>query len=158
MTRDVAPRLGANKPALIHSVFFPALQGAMTKMSASDNNSAIFLNDTPKQIKNKVLFKWIGIDCQPCSFICQFFATWKWENKWRLFCMFLLFAGEQACLLWWTSNCWRAPGKRGKLWCWYSVPVSHLLFRRWWKVGTDSKGRVGIPMVIFLCLLLSFAE
>lgn len=55
MTRDVAPRLGASKPALIHSVFFPALQGAMTKMSASDNNSAIFLNDTPKQIKNKVL-------------------------------------------------------------------------------------------------------
>lgn len=54
MTRDVAPRLGAHKPALIHSVFFPALQGAMTKMSASDNNSAIFLNDTPKQIKSKI--------------------------------------------------------------------------------------------------------
>ena len=57
MTRDVAPRLGFPKPALIHSVFLPALQGAMTKMSASDNNSAIFLNDTPKQIKNKVLAK-----------------------------------------------------------------------------------------------------
>eukprot|EP00795_Rhopilema_esculentum_P002898 gene2898-1136_t len=54
MTRDVAPRLGYHKPALIHSTFFPALQGAKTKMSASDPNSSIFLTDTPKQIKNKV--------------------------------------------------------------------------------------------------------
>lgn len=54
MTRDVAPRLGFTKPALIHSSFFPALQGAKTKMSASDMNSAIFLTDTPKQIKNKI--------------------------------------------------------------------------------------------------------
>lgn len=54
MTRDVAPRLGFPKPALIHSSFFPALQGAKTKMSASDVNSAVFLTDTPKQIKNKV--------------------------------------------------------------------------------------------------------
>lgn len=54
MTRDVSPRLGFPKPALIHSSFFPALQGAKTKMSASDMNSAVFLTDTPKQIKNKV--------------------------------------------------------------------------------------------------------
>ncbi|XP_049782576.1 tryptophan--tRNA ligase, cytoplasmic [Schistocerca cancellata] len=54
MTRDVAPRLGYNKPALLHSVFFPALQGAQTKMSASDSNTSIFLTDTPKMIKNKV--------------------------------------------------------------------------------------------------------
>uniref|UniRef100_A0A8D8SRY1 Tryptophan--tRNA ligase, cytoplasmic n=1 Tax=Cacopsylla melanoneura TaxID=428564 RepID=A0A8D8SRY1_9HEMI len=54
LTRDVAPKLGYVKPALIHSTFFPALQGANTKMSASDLNSAIFLSDTPKQIKNKV--------------------------------------------------------------------------------------------------------
>lgn len=54
MTRDVAPRLGYPKPALIHSTFFPALQGAQTKMSASDSNSAIFLTDTPKQIKSKI--------------------------------------------------------------------------------------------------------
>ncbi|XP_069682956.1 tryptophan--tRNA ligase, cytoplasmic isoform X2 [Periplaneta americana] len=54
MTRDVAPRLGYHKPALLHSSFFPALQGAQTKMSASDPNSSIFLTDTPKQIKNKV--------------------------------------------------------------------------------------------------------
>ena len=54
MTRDVAPRLGLVKPALLHSTFFPALQGAKTKMSSSDPNSSIFLTDTPKQIKNKV--------------------------------------------------------------------------------------------------------
>nr|XP_054758087.1 tryptophan--tRNA ligase, cytoplasmic-like [Lytechinus pictus] len=54
MTRDVAPRLGYPKPALLHSTFFPALQGAQTKMSASDPNSSIFLTDTPKQIKTKI--------------------------------------------------------------------------------------------------------
>lgn len=54
MTRDVAPKLNYLKPALLHSTFLPALQGAKTKMSASVCNSAIFLTDTPKQIKNKV--------------------------------------------------------------------------------------------------------
>jgi tryptophanyl-tRNA synthetase len=54
MTRDVAPKLGFPKPALLHSSFFPALQGPKTKMSASDTNTAIFLTDTAKQIKNKV--------------------------------------------------------------------------------------------------------
>lgn len=56
MTRDVAPRLGYIKPALIHSTFFPALQGAQMKMSASDGNSSIFLTDTPKILKAKVTF------------------------------------------------------------------------------------------------------
>lgn len=54
MTRDVAPRLGFLKPALLHSKFFPALQGFNTKMSASDSNSAIYVTDTPKQIKEKI--------------------------------------------------------------------------------------------------------
>lgn len=54
MTRDVAPRLGFHKPALLHSSFFPALQGAKSKMSASDANSSIFLTDTPKKIKDKI--------------------------------------------------------------------------------------------------------
>ncbi|XP_060805285.1 tryptophan--tRNA ligase, cytoplasmic [Amyelois transitella] len=54
MTRDVASRLKLPKPALIHSSFLPALQGAQHKMSASDPNASIFLNDTPKQIKNKI--------------------------------------------------------------------------------------------------------
>ncbi|GBM56984.1 Tryptophan--tRNA ligase, cytoplasmic [Araneus ventricosus] len=54
MTRDVAPRLGFCKPALLHSQFFPALQGSQTKMSASDPNSSIFLTDTANQIKKKI--------------------------------------------------------------------------------------------------------
>lgn len=54
MTRDIAPVLKCKKPALILSKFFPALQGAKSKMSASDANSSIFLTDTPKQIKNKI--------------------------------------------------------------------------------------------------------
>jgi len=56
MTRDVAMRLGDNflKPALIHSKFFPALQGIDKKMSSSDPLSAIFLIDSPKDIKRKI--------------------------------------------------------------------------------------------------------
>lgn len=54
MTRDVAPRLNYPKPALLHSVFFPALQGAQSKMSASDPTSSIFLTDTPEEIKDKI--------------------------------------------------------------------------------------------------------
>ena len=54
MTRDVAPRLGMKKPALIHAKFFPPLQGKGGKMSASNANSAVYMTDTPKQIKNKI--------------------------------------------------------------------------------------------------------
>ncbi|VEU23606.1 DEKNAAC104764 [Brettanomyces naardenensis] len=52
--RDVAEKLHFSKPALIHSRFFPALQGPTTKMSASNENTAIFMTDTPKQIKKKI--------------------------------------------------------------------------------------------------------
>ncbi|CAH1765465.1 15001_t:CDS:10, partial [Entrophospora sp. SA101] len=54
LTRDVAHKLKYPKPSLIHAKFFPALQGSQTKMSASDNNSAIFMTDTPNQIKSKI--------------------------------------------------------------------------------------------------------
>lgn len=54
LTRDVAPRLGYLKPALIHSKFFPALQGFQTKMGASNSTSAIFISDSAKTIKNKI--------------------------------------------------------------------------------------------------------
>jgi tryptophanyl-tRNA synthetase len=54
MTRDVAPRLNRQKPALIHSKFFPALQGDNTKMSSSVSESAIFLDDTAIKIKKKI--------------------------------------------------------------------------------------------------------
>ena len=54
LTRDVAHKLRYPKPSLLHAKFFPALQGPQTKMSASDVNSSIYMNDTPNQIKNKV--------------------------------------------------------------------------------------------------------
>src|SRR3984957_2312089 len=55
LTRDIANALGYLKPCLLHSKFFPALQGAHTKMNASDPNSAVFVTDTPAQISTKVL-------------------------------------------------------------------------------------------------------
>jgi tryptophanyl-tRNA synthetase len=54
MTRDAAPRLGYLKPALIHSTFIPALQGAQTKMSGSVAESSIYLTDSPQAIRDKV--------------------------------------------------------------------------------------------------------
>ncbi|KAK9842923.1 hypothetical protein WJX74_004478 [Apatococcus lobatus] len=54
MTRHVAPPMGYKKPAQLYSSFFPALQGESGKMSASDPTSAIFVTDTPKQIKTKI--------------------------------------------------------------------------------------------------------
>ncbi|RHZ49032.1 hypothetical protein Glove_535g53 [Diversispora epigaea] len=54
LTRDVAHKLKYPKPSLIHAKFFPALQGPQTKMSASEENSAIFMSDTKNQIKNKI--------------------------------------------------------------------------------------------------------
>jgi len=60
MTRDVAHKLVpkshplGGKPALFHSKFFPPLQGAQGKMSSSNDSSAIFLTDTPDQIKDKI--------------------------------------------------------------------------------------------------------
>ena len=54
MTRDVAQKLKYQKPASIYSTFFPALQGLKSKMSSSDPNSAIFVTDTPDQIKKKI--------------------------------------------------------------------------------------------------------
>ena len=52
MTRDVAPRMGCHKPALIHCKFFPPLQGRGGKMSGSLANTAIYVTDTAKQVRN----------------------------------------------------------------------------------------------------------
>ena len=54
LTRDVAARLKYPKPALLHSKFFPALQGSQSKMSASSTESSIFMTDTAKAIKDKI--------------------------------------------------------------------------------------------------------
>ena len=55
MTRDVAGRLGYRKPSLIHCRFLPGLQGAQSKMSASNASSSVFLTDTGSQIRSKVM-------------------------------------------------------------------------------------------------------
>ncbi|KAG2394122.1 hypothetical protein C9374_003886 [Naegleria lovaniensis] len=54
VTRDVARKLKWKTPSVIHSKFFPALQGASKKMSASSETSSIYLTDTPKQIEEKI--------------------------------------------------------------------------------------------------------
>lgn len=60
LTRDIAHKLVPShhplqgKPSLIHSKFFPPLQGAQGKMSSSDTNSAIFLTDSPEDIERKI--------------------------------------------------------------------------------------------------------
>jgi tryptophanyl-tRNA synthetase len=51
ISRDVAGRLGYNKPAILHAKFLPGIDG--TKMSKSKNN-AIFLNDDEKIIRKKI--------------------------------------------------------------------------------------------------------
>lgn len=50
------------KPALIHSKFFPGLQGPKGKMSASALNTAIFVTDTPKMIKKKVTASYLYLE------------------------------------------------------------------------------------------------
>ncbi|PLW16270.1 hypothetical protein PCANC_16842 [Puccinia coronata f. sp. avenae] len=54
LTRDVASRIKTAKPCLLLSKFFPALQGPTSKMSSSVDSSAIFMSDTPKQVKTKI--------------------------------------------------------------------------------------------------------
>jgi len=54
VTRDCAARLKYAKPSLIHARFLDALQGPGSKMSASKDESAIFMSDTQKKIKDKI--------------------------------------------------------------------------------------------------------
>jgi len=54
VARDVYPKLGYYKPAIIHSRFLPALQGAKGKMSSSHHNTAIFTTDSPKEVETKI--------------------------------------------------------------------------------------------------------
>lgn len=54
VARDVYPKLGYPKPAIIHSVFLPPLTGAKGKMSSSDANHAILTTDSPSEVKRKI--------------------------------------------------------------------------------------------------------
>jgi len=54
ITRDVAEKLGYYKPAAIHNMFLPGLEGPSGKMSASKSDTAIFSVDDPKEVERKV--------------------------------------------------------------------------------------------------------
>lgn len=59
ISRDVAEKLGYKKPTAIHCKFFPGLaEGG--KMSASIPDSAIFMVDTPKKARKKVMKAFTG--------------------------------------------------------------------------------------------------
>ena len=54
LTRDVAQKIGKQKPALIHNIMIPALQGPGGKMSASDDNGTVYTTDSPEVVKKKI--------------------------------------------------------------------------------------------------------
>ena len=54
LTRDVAPKIGKQKPALIHNIMIPGLEGPGGKMSASDERGTIYTTDAPNVVKNKI--------------------------------------------------------------------------------------------------------
>lgn len=54
VARDVIPKLGYNKPSSIISKFIPSLKGS-GKMSSSDINSGIYLDDSPKEVRKKLM-------------------------------------------------------------------------------------------------------
>jgi len=51
--RDLAPKFGLVKPAILHAFFIPGLKGG--KMSTTDPGSAIFLEDDPKTAGAKIM-------------------------------------------------------------------------------------------------------
>ena len=52
--RDIAESLGYHKAAAIHSKFLPPLTGIQDKMSSSKPETAIYLNDDDKTVRNKI--------------------------------------------------------------------------------------------------------
>ena len=54
VARDVYPKLGYLKPAVIHSMFLPPLEGVSGKMSSSNSNLAILTTDSPKEVETKI--------------------------------------------------------------------------------------------------------
>jgi tryptophanyl-tRNA synthetase len=60
VTRDILPKLGYYKPAAIHSMFLPGLQGPGTKMSSSEPNTAIYTTDAPEVARKKIMQAFSG--------------------------------------------------------------------------------------------------
>ena len=86
ITRDVAPKLGYPKPALIHNKLLPSLLGPGGKMSASIPESSIFTTDTETQARKKVMNAFTGgratveeqrrLGANP--YICSIFAQYNY--------------------------------------------------------------------------------
>ncbi|MFH1211433.1 MAG: tryptophan--tRNA ligase [Candidatus Woesearchaeota archaeon] len=54
VSRDVIPKLGFYKPAILHGCFLPPLGGIEGKMSSSEASTAILTTDDAKTVKNKI--------------------------------------------------------------------------------------------------------
>ncbi len=54
VARDVYPKLGHYKPAIIHGTFLPPLTGTEGKMSSSQENVAILTTDSPREVERKI--------------------------------------------------------------------------------------------------------
>ena len=55
ISRDVMPKLGYYKPAIMHNVFLPSLTGIDGKMSASSGQeTSIYTTDDPKTVEEKI--------------------------------------------------------------------------------------------------------
>lgn len=142
MTRDVAPRLGCPKPSLIFSTFFPALQGAKTKMSSSDPTSSIFLTDSQAQIKKKVqenylfcllfLFNWF--ESLSCTMVHVLFCGWavSFRNQYakkgaKTRCYFKPWYLGRGCSYIWnlmvSGKCYGITRKTNNQERWYPVRV-----------------------------------
>src|SRR5213594_563237 len=86
ITRDVAPKLGYPKPALIHNKLLPSLLGPTGKMSASIPESSIFTTDTEAQAQKKIMNAFTGgratveeqrrLGANP--YICSIFAQYNY--------------------------------------------------------------------------------
>ncbi|HDD46324.1 MAG TPA: tryptophan--tRNA ligase [Candidatus Aenigmarchaeota archaeon] len=53
--RDIAESMGYYKTAAIHSKFFPPLSGIIGKMSSSKQEDAIYLSDSPEEVRYKIM-------------------------------------------------------------------------------------------------------
>ena len=55
ITRDILPKLGYYKPAIIHAKFLSGLKTFGGKMSTSDSDSTIWVTDSPEEVKKKIM-------------------------------------------------------------------------------------------------------
>ncbi len=83
VARNAIEKLGYYKPAIMHNKFMPGLKGT-PKMSSSDPDNTIYLDDSPEVVQRKVnkaitgqqstaeLQKKLGGDPEKCS-VCQYY-------------------------------------------------------------------------------------